>query len=72
MFDDPELSFVGHNGDVDPKISSGTTRRDRPDRARGIHLVVGVIEVVVAGVGVMGMVVAIVALAKTPKSPKSP
>ena len=41
MLDDSELSFVGHNGDVDPNISSGTTRRDRPDRARGIHLLVG-------------------------------
>ena len=72
MFDDPELSFVGHNGDLDPNISSGTTRRERPDRARGIHLVVGVIGVVVAGVGVEGIVVGIVALTKTPKSPKSP
>ena len=68
MFDDSQLSFVGHSVDVDPNISSGTTRRDRPDRARGIHLVVGVIEVVVAGVGVMGMVVVIVALAKSHRS----
>jgi hypothetical protein len=35
LSDDSELSFTGHN--VEPKISPGTARQERPDRAHVIH-----------------------------------